>query len=478
MKIHFSKIFLILLSLNNCFSQKTLFTKRTTENWNFKTQKWETEGSSTDYLVFQNRSNNLSNSYFISNNSFPNVGAERSFKYDEKNRLVEQTSNYVNSRAFANFRTKYTLKYQYTPFDSVAVEQEYILEDSLKQEILLSERKIFYNSQNRPISEKVYGIEYGNYKKSLDLKLINDVKIEYDDKGQLKVYSSSYGKVIYRRNSANYIEEVENLSSGFSDFSYIYRTKYDDKNRIIKTQTIIKNIPNNSEQVNNQIVWEFNDANNTSILIDYFYIDSLKTLLPTYYTFSQFDSEGKIIRVKYFPERDTINTSKDAEIIYTYYVNGLLKNEVKQYKTGVVDYLDGTMTKGYLYDSDKRIIEIQSDYLWISPLFPLKSRSRYRIEYGEIKEDEIEKGEFTLYPNPAKDNFKVSNILLEGCAYSVDLLNFNGIKLQEYFPKYNNGYALCEWDCVIPVSIQNGLYIVVVNKTNGTKEHKRIWIDR
>lgn len=477
MKIHVSKIFLILLSLNNCFSQKTLFTKRTTENWNFKTQKWETESSSTDYLVFQNRSNNFSNSYFISNNSFPNVWAERSFKYDEKNRLVEQTSNYINSRAFANFRTKYTLKYQYTPFDSVAIIQEYVLEDSLKQQILLSEKRISYNNQNRPILEKYFGLE-NSYKKSLNLKEVYEVKFEYDEKGQLKVFDDTYERITYKRNVANLVEEVERTYKERYSFSFISRTKYDEKNRTTKFQSIFRNIDNNTEKINQQTIWEYNDLNNTIFQTYYSFVDSLNTLLPAYYTFDQLDKNSRLIHRKYFPEKDTVKSLKDGEILYEYYENGLLKKETNRSRTGAVSYMDATYSSEYTYDSERRVTEILRNEIGIAPGFSYKYYKRFTNEYGEVREDEIEKGEFILYPNPAKDNFKVSNILLEGCAYSVDLLNFNGTKLQEYFPKYNNGYALCEWDCVIPASIQNGLYIVVVNKTNGTKEHKRIWIDR
>jgi hypothetical protein len=477
MKMYSSTIFLILLSLNICFSQKTLFTKRTTENWNFKTQKWENNESYTDYLVFQNKSNNLANSYFISNNGYINVGAERSFIYDEKNRLIEQTTNYINSRAFANFRTKYTIKYQYTPFDSVAIVQEYVFEDSLKQKILLSEKRISYNNQNRPILEKYFGLE-NSYKKSLNLKEVYEVKFEYDEKGQLKVFDSTYEKIRYKRNVTNLIEEVERMSKEGNNFSFISRIKYDEKNRTIRLQSIFRNIDNNTEEIKQQTVWEYNDLNNTIFQTYYSFVDSLNTLLPTYYTFDQLDKNGRLIHKKYFPEKDTIKVSKDGEILYEYYENGLLKKETNRSKTGAVSYMDATFSSEYVYDSERRVTEILRNEIGISPEFSYKYYKRFTNEYGEIKEDEIEMGEFTLYPNPARDNFKVSNILIEGCAYSVDLINFNGIKLQEYFPKYNNGYALCEWDCAIPASIQNGQYIVVVNKTNGTKDYKRIWIDR
>ena len=477
MKTHLFTILVTFLSLNFSFSQKTLFTKNIYDYWDFDTQKWLSNHFSTDYQVFQNNNSKVTNSYFVGIYYFPNVLAERTFKYDDKNRLIEWTANYVNSRAFANFRTKYITKYQYTPFDSIAVEQSYMLEDSLKQEILLSEIKITYNLQNKPILEKVYGLENGNYKKSLELKTINEITREYDDKGQLKVYNSNYEKIIYKRNSVNLIEEEERINPSANFYSHIARTKYDNKGRIVLTQYILRNNDSNYEQINQQKTWEFNN-DNTFLQTDYYYIDSLKTLLPTYYTFSQFDNKGKLIHEKFYSKKDTNNSKKDADTTYEYYENGLLKKEIKRYKTANIDYMDATTTIKYLYDSEKRSTETLRDDIGIAPLFPFKYRSRYRTEYGEIQANEIELGEFTLYPNPAKDNFRVSNILIQGCAYSISLYTLNGIKLKEYLPKYSSGYALCEWECEIPSSILNGQYFVVINNANGKIEGKRILIER
>lgn len=478
MKTCFSTILLTLLSLNFSFSQKTLFTKITSEDWDFDNQKWVNNGSTTDYRIFQNNNGKISNNYYVGKSYFPNVMAERTFNYDDKNRLIEWTANYVNSRAFANFRTKYTTKYQYTPFDSISVEQEYILDDSLKQEILHNEKKTTYNSKNLPILVRYFGLENGNYKKSLDLKQIYEVNFQYNDKGQVEVSSSNYETVIYKRNSANLIEEEERIYKNINSYSQIYRTKYDEKNRIILTQYVSKNIINNSEQINQQNTWEFNDKNNSYLQTNYYYIDTLKVLIPSYYTYYQLDNKGRLIHESFFPKKDTINSLKDAENIFEYYENGLIKSEIRRNKITNVNYLDATNTFKYFYDSEKRVVEILRDQISIAPSFPYKYRLRSRIEYGEIQQNEIELGEFILYPNPAKDNFRVSNILIQGCAYSISLLTLNGAKLEEYFPKYSNGYALCEWDCQISSTIQNGQYLVVVNKTDGTKVGKRIWIER
>ena len=437
------------------------------DSYNFVSNQWFNIGFSKSVNLFDNSKILIQERKNYLDFGYEGIPSNTIYQYDSKGRIIEKLVKEISSPTNTTITRRI-----YNDFDSLAIEKIWIIEDSLKTEILQQEMRYEYDAQKR-LTKK---IKFSNPKlpkiQNSPLELFDTYVYEYDEKNRIKGISYIY---------KNYVNEANKTS-------YFYNSR---GNLIEEIRSTV--IPNTPEIQIQGSEYQYDSFGNKTKIFNYI-INPLKQKEPLSKAVYSYDSQNRVVKMKGFyffkvpndyyqtTEENTVYNSEGLMSSFTIKTFDAIVNKSNSFDLKRIyeypylfEYYSDKKLKNIVYGRNIYVIDsLQRQSLYYRDL----NRTRYIYEtLQETNEDYFK--QYIIYPNPASEKITIDNTLDNNCLEEVSLIDFMGRNLA-FFTKIPQNINLpqCRWELEIPANVPSGRYIISMLAHNGVKSGRQILIQR
>ena len=437
------------------------------DSYSFINNQWFTLGFSKSVNLFDNSKILIQERKNYLDFGYEGIPSNTIYQYDSKGRIIEKSVKEISSPKNTTITRRI-----YNDFDSLAVEKIWIIEDSLKTEILQQEVRYEYDAQKRLIKK----IRFSNPKlpklHNNPLELFGTYVYEYDEKNRIKAITYTYKNTINEANKTSY--------------------SYNSRGNLIEEirSTVITNAPEIQTQGSD---YQYDNFGNRMEVFRYIF-NPLKQKEPLSKAVYSYDSQNRVVKMKGFyffkipntfyqtTEENTVYNSEGLRSSYTFKNFDAIVNKSNAFDLKRIyeypylfEYYPDKKLKNIIYGRNIYTIDsLQKQSLYYRDL----NRTRYVYETLQETNDEYF-NQYIIYPNPASEKITIDNTLDDNCLEEVSLVDFVGRKLATFtkIPQ-NIGRPQCRWELEIPANIPSGRYLISMLAHNGVKSGRQILIQR